>query len=265
MITDSEGNELAADSLDELLAEIDDETTNQVTVLTDIHRLVKQLMSTAAVRRREGLRERAAELAMAAQDDDGELIAPGLEAAVEFLENGGAPDVEDIAEQIEQTLALAFPGFKSYLAELEAVVKETPKRAFSSGGRAPAPPARKRPARRAAAPAPAPASGVHFARDVIAVLPSIKTQTGPSGLDMGRYGHDSVFISSAWQRLRAQRPYSHMSLDEFKRRLIEANRNGELSLVRADLVDDMDPREVELSEIDDGYGTFHFILDPAAR
>lgn len=268
MITDSEGNELAVDAMDKLLAAIKEEIEAQVSVLTDIHRLAKQLTSAAAVKRREKLDELSSELAMAATKGIDEYINPDLESAVAFLENSSPPDVDDIAGQVEQALTEAFPAFKDYRAELEEVIDDTPKRAFFDVEEPPPPP--PRPARRsvpARAPArtSAPATGERFAQDVLAILPSIKTQTGPSGKDMGRYGHDSVFIWSAWQRLREQRPYSHMGLEEFKRRLVEANRNGELSLVRADLVDDMDPKEVELSEIDDGYGTFHFILDPAAR
>lgn len=76
----------------------------------------------------------------------------------------------------------------------------------------------------------------------------------------GRYGKDNVFVSALWQQVRDQR-LPELSLDGFKRWLVTANRNQQLVLARADMVDDMDARLVEDSEIEDLNATFHFVLD----
>jgi hypothetical protein len=76
----------------------------------------------------------------------------------------------------------------------------------------------------------------------------------------GRYGKDNVFVSALWQQVRDQR-LPELSLDGFKRWLVTANRNQQLALARADMVDDMDARLVEASEIEDLGATFHFVLD----
>lgn len=80
----------------------------------------------------------------------------------------------------------------------------------------------------------------------------------PSG---ARYGQD-VFIYPLWKKVGKK---IEMSLDEFKRWLIEQNRLQRLALVRADLVDDMDPSLVERSEIEDLGAQFHFVVDPRTR
>ncbi len=50
-----------------------------------------------------------------------------------------------------------------------------------------------------------------------------------------------------------------ITLDDFKKKLLEANRRGLLTLMRADLVGAMDPAEVAQSEINDRGATFHFV------
>jgi hypothetical protein len=77
----------------------------------------------------------------------------------------------------------------------------------------------------------------------------------------GRYGKENVFVSALWQQLARDRRLTAPSLDGFKRWLVSANRNQLLALARADLVDDMDARMVEASEIEDLGATFHFVLD----
>ncbi len=79
-------------------------------------------------------------------------------------------------------------------------------------------------------------------------------QIGPEG----RYGDQKVFIISVY---RAIPPHAlGMTLSEFKRWLVEANRNRVLNLARADLVGAMDRNLVRDSEIEDLGSTFHFIL-----
>lgn len=49
-------------------------------------------------------------------------------------------------------------------------------------------------------------------------------------------------------------------MPEFKARLVEANRDGLLTLSRADLVEVMDPARVTESETHYLNATFHFVL-----
>lgn len=73
-------------------------------------------------------------------------------------------------------------------------------------------------------------------------------------------GSKKTFISDVHGRLVSEFPeYSHVSLDDFKRALSEANRSGDLSLARADLRGAMDPAKVEASSIKDGIGEHNFI------
>ena len=70
----------------------------------------------------------------------------------------------------------------------------------------------------------------------------------------GRFGDDRVFIAAVWRELD-----SELSLDEFKRHLIEANRTGLVRLTRADLIPAMDPEQVSASETHYLNATFHFV------
>jgi hypothetical protein len=80
----------------------------------------------------------------------------------------------------------------------------------------------------------------------------------------GRFGDRQVFIVSVWRNLRSDNEYGDLSLDDFKRRLIEAHRAGQLALVRADLVGVMDPTLVAESEITHLEARYHFLLEEAA-
>lgn len=77
----------------------------------------------------------------------------------------------------------------------------------------------------------------------------------------GRYGKENVFVSALWQHLSRDRRLPDLSLDRFKRWLVAANRDQLVDLARADLVDAMDARLVEESEIEDLGSTFHFVVD----
>jgi hypothetical protein len=81
----------------------------------------------------------------------------------------------------------------------------------------------------------------------------------------GRYGKENVFVSALWQHLARDRRLPDLSIDRFKRWLVAANRDQLLDLARADLVDAMDPRLVEESEIEDLGATFHFVVDRRDR
>ena len=77
----------------------------------------------------------------------------------------------------------------------------------------------------------------------------------------GRYGKENVFVFALWRQLARDQRLSDLSLDHFKQWLVAANRDQLLALARADLVDDMDARLVENSEIEDLGETFHFVID----
>lgn len=77
----------------------------------------------------------------------------------------------------------------------------------------------------------------------------------------GRFGPEKVFVSAIWRRLASEKRVVDMSLDHFKRWLINANRNQEIDLARADLVAAMDSKLVADSEIEDKGATFHFVID----
>jgi hypothetical protein len=77
----------------------------------------------------------------------------------------------------------------------------------------------------------------------------------------GRYGRSNVFIVSLWKQL-ARAGLQTLSLEQFKDWLVRANRDSLLNLARADLIDDMDPRLVAASQIENLGATFHFVVDP---
>ena len=104
-----------------------------------------------------------------------------------------------------------------------------------------------------------------FAQAVLSVLPQIQEETGPSGRHRGRYGASKVFIAAIWRRLKTDPEFRGVTLDQFKQRLVKANRDRYLSLARADLVGAMDPQEVTQSEISDRGADFHFVLDPMGK
>lgn len=91
---------------------------------------------------------------------------------------------------------------------------------------------------------------------VIAVLPTIHGE--------GRIGDRKVFIAALWDRIGRK---IHMSLLEFKRWLIEQNRQRRLVLARADLIAAMPYDLVRRSETEtEGASrgaTFHFVIDPS--
>ncbi|HET7504734.1 MAG TPA: hypothetical protein VFK02_27115 [Kofleriaceae bacterium] len=94
-----------------------------------------------------------------------------------------------------------------------------------------------------------------FAGDVMAAV---------AATTEGWFSERKVFISAVWRELRRNPRWSELSLDELKRRLVDAHRTGELVLARADLVAAMDPELVAASEITTDGATFHFLVrEPA--
>lgn len=120
------------------------------------------------------------------------------------------------------------------------------------------------PGQAAAPPSPVAMSLEEFARHVTSSLSSIREEAGPSGEPMGRFG-DKVFIAAIWRALEREPGFRAMTLAQFKRRLVEANRAQLLDLGRMDARGDADPEEVEMSEIVDHGATFHVVADRQAQ
>ncbi len=89
-----------------------------------------------------------------------------------------------------------------------------------------------------------------FAREVLQVAAETPT---------GRHGQNKVFISHVWRQWRSLGSGYHISIQEFKERLIEAHRANKLTLSEADLPDQLDRSDVEESVIPYLNARFHFI------
>jgi hypothetical protein len=76
----------------------------------------------------------------------------------------------------------------------------------------------------------------------------------------GRFGDNKVFISHVWRQLREEPGFPAMDLATFKERLTEANNARLLTLSRADLVQVMNPADVQESQTRYLNGEFHFVL-----
>jgi hypothetical protein len=75
-----------------------------------------------------------------------------------------------------------------------------------------------------------------------------------------RFHGNKVFIAALWRASQREPSLQHISLPDFKRRLVEANSQHLLHLSRADLVQVMDPQLVAESEMVYLNATFHFVL-----
>ncbi|MBV9123484.1 MAG: hypothetical protein JO112_09015 [Planctomycetes bacterium] len=75
----------------------------------------------------------------------------------------------------------------------------------------------------------------------------------------GRFGDHKVFISHVWRQFQACNDFPGMDEPSFKERLAEANQAGLLALSRADLVEIMNPQDVQDSETRYLHATFHFV------
>src|SRR5262245_37411619 len=112
---------------------------------------------------------------------------------------------------------------------------------------------------------PAPLSSKRVAEAVYRVMPLIREEPGERGRPRGRYGTSKVFIAAIWRQLQGSPPFAGLTLDDFKRLLVGANRDRELVLARADVVGAMDRTEVAESEIVDRGASYNFVLDPTAK
>ncbi len=110
--------------------------------------------------------------------------------------------------------------------------------------------------RRAQAEAPAEFDLTAFANTVQAAARDCPT---------GWFGNNKVFISHLWRHLHGEPAFAKLDLPAFKQRLVEANREGLLTLSRADLVQLMDLTDVAESETTYENAVFHFVLVERAQ
>jgi hypothetical protein len=122
----------------------------------------------------------------------------------------------------------------------------------TAAGQAPAPPTAKRPPDAVVEePSSAEFDLPMFARTV---------KTAARHCPTGRFGDNKVFISHVWRQLREEPGFPAMDLATFKERLTEANNARLLTLSRADLVQVMNPADVQESQTRYLNGEFHFVL-----
>jgi hypothetical protein len=76
----------------------------------------------------------------------------------------------------------------------------------------------------------------------------------------GWFGDNKVFINHVWRQLQNEPGLPSLDLAGFKTCLVEANNAGLLHLSRADLVQAMDPADIQESETSYLNAVFHFIL-----
>lgn len=76
----------------------------------------------------------------------------------------------------------------------------------------------------------------------------------------GRFGDNKVFINHVWRRLRGESSFPALDLPAFKEKLVEANNARLLTLSRADLVEVMNPADVQESRTSYLNAEFNFIL-----
>jgi hypothetical protein len=74
----------------------------------------------------------------------------------------------------------------------------------------------------------------------------------------GQFADDRIFIGHAWRQYTRDLGIK-MSLESFKDKLLEANRERHLSLVRADMAPVLDQADVQESETRYLSATFHFL------
>jgi hypothetical protein len=96
----------------------------------------------------------------------------------------------------------------------------------------------------------------------------VRAAVQPGGVPAsGRYHGEKVFIAAIYDYVTNAIGHHAlgMTLEQFKRWLVEQNRLGYLVLARADLVGAMDRAMVTRSEIESYGATFHFVLADSVK
>ena len=101
------------------------------------------------------------------------------------------------------------------------------------------------------APALAPMTGANAKERIQDVLPQVLNDPA------NRFGENKVFIGPVYDAAKRNDP--SLTREQFNKSLVDANRDGRLTLARADLISAMNPQMVRSSEISLSNSTFHFI------
>ncbi len=110
--------------------------------------------------------------------------------------------------------------------------------------------------------APKPPVDDHFdLPDFAATVHALAAHSQPED----RFHDNKVFIAALWRAAQREPNFPHLSLPQFKQRLVEANSQNLLHLSRADLVQAMEPHLVSESETVHLNATFHFVLIERVR
>jgi hypothetical protein len=104
------------------------------------------------------------------------------------------------------------------------------------------------------APVSAPSPATTDSRIVVSKVKSVLGRP-----ELRRFGPHKVFIASLWDVLASDPEIQGLGQDGFKQALVEAHRQGQLELARADLVSAMDPADVADSEVLHLNATSHFV------
>jgi len=84
-------------------------------------------------------------------------------------------------------------------------------------------------------------------------------QAAASACPTGWFGDNKVFISHVWRQLSQDARFASLGNEAFKQKLVKASLHGMLVLSRADLVQLMNPVDVDESATSFQNATFHFI------
>jgi len=115
-------------ALDKMLQGIAKEYETQIDALTAVRGKVEKIIADG-IARTERLQERLASLLEAARDDEGDVINPDIEEAIDYLENDGIRSLED-ATGITDSIDEEVSGIQGRLDDLTSIIEATPAEGF---------------------------------------------------------------------------------------------------------------------------------------
>ena len=122
---------MKADSLDKLMAALDEEYTKQILQLKELAKMVGEVHNAKVTRRMDQLQSFREQLIGQSTDDDtGEIINPDIEEACSFLENEPLPDPEEAVESIKERIQEELDSLQERYKVLKDIRKDLPLNAF---------------------------------------------------------------------------------------------------------------------------------------
>jgi hypothetical protein len=119
------------DSLDKLLAALDEEYSRQILQLEELARMAGEVHNKKVAKRLEQLQAfREQLIGQAVDDDTGEVINPDIEEAYSFLENEALPDPEEAVASLKERLQEEIDSLKERYQVLKDIRKDLPPNAF---------------------------------------------------------------------------------------------------------------------------------------